>query len=218
MITTDKKITSRIDHTFLKANITGKIVDSLCKEAVEYEFASVCIPPYFVKKAAQMLTNEKPRVCTVVGFPFGYSCTPSKVEEARKAIDEGANEIDMVVNLAAVKDQNWNFVFNDLQTVAVLTQMRGALVKVIIETPLLVDDEIKKLCEICMKVNVDYIKTCTGFAGPVEMDSIEVIKHYIDDSIKIKASGGINSKSFVNELINAGVSRIGTSSAIKIIS
>ena len=211
-------ISKLIDHTKLKPDLCLQDIDKLCDEAIQHQFAAVCIPPYFVKHASVRLKDESPNVCTVVGFPMGYSCTPSKVEEARKAIDEGANEIDMVVNVCAIKDGNWNYLKNDIQSVTTLTQMMGGLIKVIVETGILSDEELKRICDICIESNAEFIKTSTGFNGVgAETKKVKLIKSIAGDSIKIKASGGIKTKEFAIELIENGAERIGTSSGLIIV-
>lgn len=206
-------IKSKIEHTILKADTSVQEVKDLCKEAIKYELFGVCIPPYFVKLAKQSIKDTQVQLITVIGFPLGYNTTPAKVEEARKAIDEGADEIDMVLNIAALKNGDFNFVLNDIQSVATLVQLRSKKLKVIIETALLSDKEKIKACEICTEVGVDFVKTSTGFAkSGATVKDVELMRKTLPSSIKIKASGGIKTKQQAEELIKAGADRLGTSS------
>ncbi|MFT4973619.1 MAG: deoxyribose-phosphate aldolase, partial [Saprospiraceae bacterium] len=144
----------KIDHTILKADCTPEDIVQLCHEALEYEFAAVCVPPYYIKQAVNILEDSMVSVATVIGFPMGYSNTPSKVEEIKRAIDEGIDEVDVVINIAAVKDGNWNFVKNDVDSTTRAAHLKGKVVKIILETDLLTTEEIEKICEICSAVGV----------------------------------------------------------------
>ena len=207
-----------IEHTILKPDTTTEQVKELCQEAIDYNFVGVCVPPFFVKTAANYLQDHTTKVVTVVGFPMGYDSIPSKVEAAKRAIDDGADEIDMVINIAAVKDANWSHVSNDIDSIATSVHLKGKVIKVILETGLLSIAEIKKLCEICNKIGVNYVKTSTGVnAGGATIEMVQYLKENVKDSIKIKASGGIRTEEFANQLIEAGASRLGTSSGIKIV-
>jgi deoxyribose-phosphate aldolase len=188
-------------------------IKKLCEEAIEHGFFGVCVPPYFVKHASILLKDSSVKIVTVAGFPLGYNTTPAKVEEARKAMDEGAHEIDMVMNIAALKNNDLNFVQNDIQSVATLVQLKGCKLKVIIETALLSNDEKVKACEICAKVGVDFVKTSTGFASSgAKLKDIELMRKNLPANIKIKASGGIKTKEQAKDLVKAGADRLGTSS------
>lgn len=212
------KITERIEHTILKADTSEQEIENLCKEALEYDFFGVCVPPYFVKHAHLLLKDSKVKLIAVAGFPLGYNTTPAKVEEARKAMDEGADEIDMVMNIAALKNGDLNFVLNDIQSVTTLVQLKGCKIKVIIETALLTKAEIIEACGICAKVGVDFVKTSTGFASSgAKVEDIELIRNNLPKTIKIKASGGIKTKEQAVSLVNAGADRLGTSSGPKLI-
>jgi deoxyribose-phosphate aldolase len=212
-------LASRIDHTLLKADASEKEIKKLCVEAKEYGFAAVCIPPYFVRKCKLWLKDTKVKVATVVGFPLGYSHTPAKVEEARRAIDEGADEIDMVINIIALKAGDWNYLKNELTSVATIVQLRGGKLKVILETGLLTEEEIIKACELCKEMTVDFVKTSTGFVQPgATVEVVKLLRAHLPKSIKIKASGGIRDKAFANQLVEAGADRIGTSSGVSLIS
>jgi deoxyribose-phosphate aldolase len=207
------KMNQRIEHTILKPDTMESDIKKLCEEAIEHGFFGVCVPPYFVKHASIILKDSSIKIVTVAGFPLGYNTTPAKVEEARKAMDEGAHEIDMVMNIAALKNNDLNFVQNDIQSVATLVQLKGCKLKVIIETALLSNDEKVKACEICAKVGVDFVKTSTGFASSgAKLKDIELMRKNLPASIKIKASGGIKTKEQAKDLVKAGANRLGTSS------
>ena len=206
-------IKDKIEHTILKADTALKEIESLCKEAIDYGFFAVCVPPYFVKYASLMLKNSEVKVITVVGFPLGYNTTPAKVEEARKAMDEGAAEIDMVMNIAALKKGDNNFVLNDILSVTTLVQLKGCKLKVIIETAMLSQSEKITACEICAKVGVDFVKTSTGFASSgAKVEDIKLMRKILPSSIKIKASGGVKTKDQAIKLLEAGADRLGASS------
>lgn len=207
------KMNQRIEHTILKPDTMESDIKKLCEEAIAHGFFGVCVPPYFVKHASIILKDSSVKIVTVAGFPLGYNTTPAKVEEARKAMDEGAHEIDMVMNIAALKNNDLNFVQNDIQSVATLVQLKGCKLKVIIETALLSNDEKVKACEICAKVGVDFVKTSTGFASSgAKLKDIELMRKNLPANIKIKASGGIKTKEQAKDLVKAGADRLGTSS------
>lgn len=212
-------LAARIDHTLLKPDASEKEIKKLCDEAKEHGFAAVCIPPYFVRKCRQWLSGSPVKIATVVGFPMGYSNTPSKVEEARKAIDEGAHEIDMVLNIIALKAGDINYLKNELTSMTTITQMRGGKLKVIFETGLLTNEEIISACNLCKEMTVDFVKTSTGFVKPgATVEAVKLLRKNLPTSIKIKASGGIRTKAFALELIEAGADRLGCSASVSIIS
>lgn len=211
------KLNNYIEHTLLKPDTTTIDVKELCQEALEYEFSAVCIPPFYVKIAATILEEAPIRIVTTVGYPMGYHAIPVKVEEAKRAIDEGVDEIEMVVNIAAIKDGNWAHVRNDINSVTTAAHLKGKKIKVILETGLLETDELKRLCEICCEIEVDYIKNATGInSGGASLEIIALLKEHAK-GIKIVAAGGIHSKDFAMQLIEAGVSNIGTSSGIQLV-
>jgi len=206
-----------IDHSLLKANILRSEVETLCNEAIEHNFAAVCIPPYFVSQAVKLLESKDVKVATVIGFPLGFESTTSKVEEIKRALDMGADELDVVVNIAAVKNADWHFVKNDIETVTRASHMKGKVVKLIFETSLLEFDELEKLCEICAKLEVDFVKTSSGFEGGATVQVVKKMRDLLPKEIKIKASGGIRNYEDAVALIEAGADRLGTSSGTKII-
>ena len=212
------EIKNYIEHTVLKADTSLEDVKRVCKEAVENEFYGVCIPPYFVKAAKNELKNTNIKIVTVIGFPLGYSATPSKVEEVKRAIDEGADEVDMVINIAALKQKDIAYVDNDISTVCNVTHIKDAKLKVIIETALLTKEEKLKALELCTKAGVDFVKTSTGFStGGAKVEDIELMRKNLPKNIKIKASGGIKTKKQAMALIKAGADRIGASSSIDLL-
>lgn len=212
------KLASYIDHTLLKADTSEAEIEQLCNEAKEYNFAAVCVPPYFVRKCKQWLKDTDIKIATVVGFPLGYAHTPAKVEEARRAIDEGANEIDMVINIIALKANDLNYLKNELTSAATIVQLRGGKLKVILETGLLTQEEILRACKLCTELSVDYVKTSTGFIEKgATVEDVKFLRANLPKSIKIKASGGIKTKEDAEALIKAGADRIGTSRGVALV-
>ena len=157
-------ISSYIDHTILKPTTTLKDVEKICAEAIQYKFAAVCIPPLYVKKAKQILTGSNVKVATVIGFPFGYEAIEAKIAEIVLAIVDGVDELDMVINISAVKNNDWNFIGNEINNVMPVIKSKSKVIKVIIESGILSDDEIIKCCDIYGAAGVDYVKTSTGYA------------------------------------------------------
>jgi len=208
-----------IEHTVLKPDTTLADVRRVCEEALKYGFSGVCVPPLFVRDAKRALgENSRTRVVTVVGFPMGYSAIPAKSEEIKRAIDEGADDIDSVINFAALKSANWNHVKHDIDGVALATHMRGRTLKLILECGLLTPDEISKLCALAEDARVTWLKTGTGFHGfNATPDMVRSIRAAAPDSIKIKASGGIRTTKDAQALIEAGAERLGTSASLEII-
>jgi deoxyribose-phosphate aldolase len=205
-----------IDHTILKPDTSEADVLKLCEEAMQYGFAAICIPPYFVRKCRQVLKESNVKIATVVGFPLGYAHTPAKVEEARRAIDEGADEIDMVINIIALKAGDMNYLKNELTSAATIVQLRGGKLKVILETGLLTNEEIITACKLCAELSVDFVKTSTGFVEQgATVEIVKLLRANLPKSVKIKASGGIRDAAFAIELIHAGADRIGTSSGVR---
>lgn len=202
-----------IDHTLLAQTASWDEIRELCDEAMKYGAASVCIPPSYVKRAAEYLAGRLP-VCTVIGFPNGYSTTETKCFEAIDAVKNGADEIDMVINLGRVKDGEFDFVLGEIR--AVKQACGGKLLKVIVETCLLTEEEKIRLCEVVSKSGADYIKTSTGFskAGATREDVALFAKH-IKPPLKIKAAGGISGIADAEDFLRLGASRLGTSRVIK---
>jgi deoxyribose-phosphate aldolase len=210
-------INSYIDHTILKPTTTLAEIEKLCSEAIQYQFAAVCVPPLFVKKAKEILDNSIIKTATVIGFPFGYNAIEAKVAEIVLAMVDGADELDMVINISAIKNNDWNFIASEINTIMSIIKSKDKIIKVIIESGILTDDEIIKCCDIYGAAGVDYVKTSTGYAETgATLHAVELIRAHLADSIKIKASGGIKSYEFAKELIEAGADRIGCSSSVKI--
>lgn len=214
---TGKELAKYIDHTILKPDVTRETIKKLCEEAAKYGFPAVCVNPTHVKFAVELLKNTPVKVCTVIGFPLGANTSEVKAFEASEAVRNGAEELDMVINIGAVKDGNYELVENDIK--AVMDAVTGkALVKVIIETCLLTDEEKIKVCEICKKLKVGFVKTSTGFStGGATVEDVKLMKKTVGDEIGVKASSGIRSRETAISMIEAGATRLGTSSGLKII-
>lgn len=204
-----------IDHTNLDRGATRDVIEKLCKEAIEYKFASVCVHPYYVPLAKKLLKGSDVAVCTVIGFPLGMNTTDVKVYEAQNAIDNGADEIDMVINVAALKDGEKYYIENEIRRIREVTD--GKILKVIIEECRLDEEEIVAITHICNECKVDFIKTSTGFdEHGATMEAVHIIRENKSADIGIKASGGIRDYETAMKFIEAGATRIGTSSGIKI--
>ena len=212
-----KKIQEMIDHTILKPEATKSEIEQLCKEAMEYKFAAVCINPYYVSYCKEILKGSNIKVATVIGFPLGANTKELKAFEALDAINNGADEIDMVINIGALKDKDYEFVKNDIKLVVDIAKEK-AIVKVIIETALLTDEEKVKACELSMEAGADFVKTSTGFStGGATIEDVKLMKSVVGDNLEVKASGGVRDLATAEKMIEAGASRLGTSSGIKII-
>lgn len=216
------ELASYIDHTMLRADSTLDDIRKICTEAHQFQFPVVCVPPFYVKNAKDILREENEestvKVATVIGFPMGYSTTAAKVEEIKRAIDDGASEVDVVINICAVKSGLWNYVQNDIDSTATAAHLKGKKVKTILETGLLSEAELRKLLEICNEVKPDFVKTSTGFNGDgATMRVVQLLKAHLENPIKIKASGGIRTREDALRLIEAGAQRIGSSSSVMIV-
>lgn len=205
-----------IDHTILKPTAQRKDIEQLCKEARQYEFASVCVNPCWVSYAKELLKGSSVKVCTVIGFPLGANDSSVKAFEAKTSIEQGADEVDMVINIGALKAGEYEVVQKDIQAVRKASQ--GKILKVIIETSYLTDEEKQKVCQICAACGVDFVKTSTGFSpsGATEHD-VALMAKAAGANIKVKASGGIRTKEDALKMIEAGASRLGTSVGAKIV-
>ncbi|WP_096199809.1 deoxyribose-phosphate aldolase [Bacillus sp. FJAT-45350] len=206
-----------IDHTALKPETTEEQIETLCKEAREYKFASVCVNPTWIETAAELLKDSGVDVCTVIGFPLGASTPETKAFETRDAITKGATEVDMVINIGALQDGNDELVERDIR--AVVEAAKGkALTKVIIETCLLTDEEKERACRLAVQAGADFVKTSTGFSsGGATVEDIALMRKTVGPTIGVKASGGVRSLEDANAMINAGATRIGASSGIAIV-
>ena len=210
-----KNILAHCDHTLLKQESTWAQIKEVCDDGLKYGCASVCIPASFVKQAADYVGNEL-KICTVIGFPNGYSTTAVKVFETEDAIRNGADEIDMVINIGWVKDQRWDEVLAEIK--AIKASCQGRILKVIVETCLLTEAEKIKLCELVTESGADYIKTSTGFStGGATREDVSLFKAHIGPGVKIKAAGGISSLQDAEDFMALGADRLGTSRIVKLV-
>lgn len=210
-------INKYIDHTLLKPETTASMIDKLCAEAKQYDFASVCVNPAWVKRSAEHLQGTDVKVCTVIGFPLGANTPEVKAFETRDAIANGATEVDMVLNIGALKSGDLDLVKRDVA--AVVEAAGNVLVKVILETGLLTDEEKVTACKLCVEAGADYVKTSTGFGpGGATVEDIALMRKTVGPDIGVKASGGVRDRATALAMIEAGATRIGASAGIAIIS
>jgi deoxyribose-phosphate aldolase len=208
-----------IDHTLLKNTAIRKDIELLCSEALEFGFASVCVHPFYVGMCSSILHKSSTKVCTVIGFPHGMHRTGVKIAETMQAIHDGAHEIDMVIQVGALIDGDKDIVWNDIRSVADTAHQSGAVVKAIIETSVLTEEQKISACEIVSDAGADFIKTSTGFAGGgATIEDIQLLRTHVSPEIHIKASGGIRTIEQVMAMIEAGATRIGTSSGVSMLS
>lgn len=208
-------LASYIDHTLLKPTATKVDILQLCNEAKQYHFASVCVNPCWVKLCAETLKDSGVKICTVIGFPLGANTSEIKAQEAALAIKEGASEVDMVINIGALKEGNIDYVYQDI--LAVRKASEEKTLKVIIETSYLTDEEKKTVCRLCAKAGADFVKTSTGFSSAgATVEDVKLMKEA--SGIKVKASGGVRTKEDALKMIEAGASRLGASAGVKIVS
>jgi deoxyribose-phosphate aldolase len=211
------ELANRIEHTNLKPDCTKEEIIQLCNEAITHGFYGVCVSPYFVQLAKKTTGKKTIKIITVVGFPLGYATVGAKVEEAKKAIIGGADEIDMVMNIAAFKSNDMQTVQNDIQSVVTVCHLQNKKVKVIIETAYLTDEEIIRACKVCEDCEVDFVKTSTGYASlGAEPRTVKLMRANLPAKIKIKAAGGINTNKQALELLLAGADVLGCSNSLKI--
>jgi len=212
-------IAKMIDHTLLKADATDIQIKKLAEEAIEYGFASVCVNPCHVKYVADILKNTDVKVCTVIGFPLGANTVETKVFEAKEAILNGAHEIDMVLNIGKLKFGDYDYVKNEIEAVTGAAKSFGdIIVKVILETCYLSDEEKIKACKITVDAGADFVKTSTGFgSGGATVHDVKLMRKTVGENFGVKASGGIRTAEFAREIVKAGANRIGTSSGIQIV-
>lgn len=208
-----------IDHTLLKPEATENEVRKLCDEAKQFTFASVCINPSFVLLCSELLRSTKVKVCTVIGFPLGATTTEVKRIETEQAINNGAQEVDMVINVGMLKSGNLDYVFNDINQVVLAAKRKNAVCKVIIETALLTDEEKVKACYIAKEAKADFVKTSTGFSkGGATAGDVALMRYVVGSSVGVKASGGVRTKEDAQLMIKSGADRIGASASVKIVS
>lgn len=211
-------IASYIDHTVLKPTTLLADVEKCCEEAILYHFAAVCIPPLFVKKAVALLKDTQTKVATVVGFPFGYSAIEAKVAETVLAIIDGVDELDLVINISAIKNNDWQFLASEINAILPVVRRGNKVLKIIIESGILSNDEIIKCCDLYGAAGVDFIKTSTGYAEKgATIEAVQLLRKHLSEKIQIKASGGIKTYTFAKQLIDAGATRIGCSSSVQIV-
>lgn len=211
-----KEMAKMIDHTILGATVTSDQVKEKCEQAKKYNFASVCVNPEYVKLVSTELAGTPVKVCTVIGFPLGFNLTDVKVKEVEEAIKQGADELDMVIKLGALKEGNMDLVTKDIESV--VKASGNKLVKVIIETCYLTDEEKIEACKAAKKSGADFVKTSTGFgSGGATKEDIKLMRETVGEEMGVKASGGIRSLSDAKKMIEAGATRIGASSGVKII-
>ena len=206
-----------IDHTLLKADATKAEMQKLCQEAMDNRFISVCVNPSQIPLCRELLKGSDVKVCTVIGFPLGATSTKTKVFEAREAVENGATEVDMVINVGAAKSGDWDYVKNDIEMVAIAVSGR-ALLKVIIETSLLTDEEKVRVCAICKLVGADFVKTSTGFStGGATVEDVRLMRKVVGSEMGVKASGGVRDVETAKAMVEAGATRLGTSSGVVIV-
>lgn len=210
------EVNKYIDHTILKPETTKAQILTLCEEAKQFNFASVCVNPTWVATCANELKGTDVKVCTVIGFPLGATFKEVKAYETKLAIENGASEIDMVINVGAAKDQNWELVYEDIK--AVVEAANGVLVKVIIETCLLTDEEKVKACEMAVKAGAHFVKTSTGFStGGATAADVALMRQTVGESVGVKASGGVRTAEDMKVMVESGANRIGTSGGVSLV-
>ena len=212
-----KPFNKYIEHTLLKADARESEAVKLFHEALKYDFYSVCVDGCYLPQAWEHLEGSGIMIATVIGFPLGTMASSSKAAEAWEALDDGAEEIDVMINVGALKDRRYDYIYGEMELLTQLCHKSNAVIKIILETCLLTREEIVKACELAKRAKVDFIKTSTGFStGGATVNDVKLIKEVVGDEIKIKASGGIRSLDFAMELIEAGADRIGTSASVDI--
>ena len=211
-------IASFIDHTVLKPAAVSSDIIRLCSEALVQNFAAVCVPPNHVKTAKSLTAGHLVKTATVIGFPFGYNSVQAKKAEIQKAIDDGADELDIVINLSALKEGNYDYLSKEIVTLLQPARLHRKIIKVIIESGILTEQEIIQACALYARHKVDFVKTSTGYAEKgATVEDVKLMRSNLPSEIKLKASGGIRTFAFAKELIDAGADRIGTSSGIAIV-
>ena len=214
-----RSLNKYIDHTILKPTCLVADIEKLCAEAKQYDFAAVCVPPNFVKLAKEKLAGSTVQVATVIGFPFGYSATEAKIAEIILAMVDGADELDVVANISAIKNGDWSAIADEINHIMPIIRSKGKVVKIIIESGVLTDDEIIKCCDIYGIAGIDYLKTSTGYAEKgASVEAVKLFRKHLPDQVQIKASGGIRDYATAQLMIDAGATRIGCSAGVAIVS
>jgi deoxyribose-phosphate aldolase len=211
-------IASYIDHTILKPTTLVSDIEQLCTEATLYNFAAVCVPPPFTRFAKGLVAGSNVKTATVIGFPFGYSAIEAKVTETLLSIVDGVDEIDLVANISAIKNGDWNFVKHEGETIIPMAHKKEKQIKIIIESGVLTDEEIIRCCEIYAELGADFVKTSTGYAEKgATIEAVQLMRKHLPSNIRIKASGGIRNYAFAKQLIEAGADRLGCSASVAIV-
>lgn len=212
------KLNQYIDHTVLKPTTLVADIDKLCAEAISYQFAAVCVPPNFVKQAKALTIGTGVKVATVIGFPFGYSAVEAKIAEILLAMVDGADELDVVANISAIKNKDFTYIANEINHIMPIIKSKGKTIKVIIESGVLTDEEIIACCDIYGAAGIDYLKTSTGYAEKgASVDAVKLFRLHLPAHVQIKASGGIRDYAFAKELVDAGATRLGCSAGVAIV-
>ncbi len=212
------KFNKYIDHTLLKPTATLAEITQLCAEAKQYDFAAVCVPPPFVKKCKELLLGTTVKTATVIGFPFGYSAVEAKLAEILLAVVDGADDLDVVINFMAIKNNDWQYISNEINHIMPVVKSSGKIIKVIVESGVLTDDELQKACQLYGAAGIDYLKTSTGYAEKgATVEAVEIMRKNLPLHVQIKASGGIRNYDFAKQLINAGATRLGCSAGVAIV-
>lgn len=212
------KLNQYIDHTILKPTTLLSDIEKLCAEARQYGFAAVCVPPNFVKKAKELTEGSAVKVATVIGFPFGYSAVEAKIAEILLAIVDGADELDVVINISAIKNNDWGFLADEINHILPIVRSKDKVIKIIIESGILTDEEIVKCCAIYGAAGIDYLKTSTGYAEKgATVEAVRLFRQHLPANIGIKASGGIRDYVFAKQLVDAGATRLGCSAGVAIV-
>jgi deoxyribose-phosphate aldolase len=207
-----------IDHTLLKPTTTIAGIEQLCAEAIQYQFAAVCVPPPFIKLAKQLTQHTPVKVATVIGFPFGYSAIEAKIAEAVLAMVDGADELDVVANILAIKNGDWAFIASEINHLIQLIIQKQKVVKVIVESGVLTQDELIKCCDLYGAAGIHFMKTSTGYAEVgATVEAVKTMRTHLPAAVQIKASGGIKTPAFAAELIQAGATRLGTSAGVQLV-
>jgi deoxyribose-phosphate aldolase len=207
-----------IDHTILKPTCLVADIEKLCAEAKQYNFAAVCVPPNFVKLAKEQVAGSEVKVATVIGFPFGYSATEAKIAEIILAMVDGADELDVVANISAIKNGDWAAIADEINHILPIIRSKGKAVKIIIESGVLNNDEIVKCCDIYGIAGIDFLKTSTGYAEKgASVEAVQLFRKHLPDAVHIKASGGIRDYATAKQMIDAGATRIGCSAGVAIV-
>jgi deoxyribose-phosphate aldolase len=211
-------IASYIDHTILKPTTTLQEVEQVCQEAVEYGFAAVCVPPPFVKRVKAILAPTQVKIATVIGFPFGYAATEAKIAETVLAMVDGADELDVVINLIALRMKDWDFLQKEVKLLAEIIHNKNKVFKLIVESGILSNEELNSCCGIFGPLGIDYMKTSTGYAEKgASVEAVQLMRRQLPSTVKIKASGGIRTYDFAKELVTAGANRLGCSASVAIV-